>query len=47
MWTFEKRVKDQIKYLQDKYPHAKFMEVNNDIDLLRLKKEFFQEKENE
>ena len=44
MWTFEKRVKNKIKYLQDKYSHVKFIEVNNDLELAKLKKEIFNEK---
>jgi len=29
MWTFEDRVKDQIRYMRTKYPHVLFAEIKN------------------
>lgn len=38
MWTFEKRVHEQLKYLQQQYPHAHFIEIRNNKDLNQAQK---------
>ncbi|MCX7342762.1 MAG: DNA topology modulation protein [Proteobacteria bacterium] len=40
MWGFEKRVANQITFLKDLYPHAKFIELRSDKDLQEFEKEF-------
>lgn len=37
MWTFEKRVRDQIRELRQKYPGVKFIEIQDDEALRQLK----------
>jgi len=39
IWTFEKRVADKIKKLKSMYPNVQFVEIKNNNDLEKLKKE--------
>ncbi len=36
MWSFEKRVTNKIKNLQNKYPKIRFVEIKSDKDLIKL-----------
>lgn len=38
MWTFEKRVRGQLKDLQQQYPHVQFIEIRNNKELKQVKK---------
>ena len=43
MWSFEKRVVDQIIELRAKYPQVKFIEIKNDKALASVEKQFLQQ----
>lgn len=38
-WTFDKRVKAQIKFLQKYYPQVKFYKIQSDQQLLEIRKQ--------
>jgi len=40
IWSFENRVENQIRHLQEQYPDAKFIEIKSDKDLRKLENEW-------
>ena len=41
-WTFDNRVKGQIKLLQIKYPQVKFYKIQSDKQLMNLRKQLYE-----